>query len=76
MNEERKKPYLVSSFGGDWPYFGRNELIEEFKGIIKRRFSVFKTSGQTDKEYNLIPFSSTIKGAGKSKANQDVRFIT
>jgi hypothetical protein len=72
MNEQRKASFLVSSFGGKWPYIGRRNLATKFIDILMERFVQFSTNGQPDKEINSIPFSSTIRGAGKSKANQEM----
>jgi hypothetical protein len=72
MNEQRTPSLLVSSFGGDWPYIGRQRVAKPFASILLERFMNFRKKGQADKEINGIPFSSTIRGAGKSKANQEM----
>jgi hypothetical protein len=72
MNEQRTPSLLVSSFGGDWPYIGRQRVAKPFASILLERFVNFRKKGQADKEINGIPFSSTIRGAGKSKANQEM----
>jgi len=71
QNEVRTASFLVSSFGSKWKYSGRNSVTLRFMSVLQSRFPLFGTEGQKDKQNNLIFFTSTIAGAGKSKANQE-----
>jgi cell division protein FtsB len=63
---------LLHTSGAEWLYVGRTELVLSFAEILLTRFKHFGSEMQLEKKYNKMPFSSTIRGAGKSKANQDM----
>jgi hypothetical protein len=63
---------LLYSAGAEWLYIGRTQLVLSFAEILLTRFEHFGSQMQQDKKHNKMPFSSTIRGAGKSKANQDM----
>jgi hypothetical protein len=63
---------LLYTLGSDWLFVGRDDLVLKFQDQLMKRFRVFNTDQQLDKKLNVIPFTSTMKGAGKSKSNQEI----
>jgi hypothetical protein len=61
MNEQRTPSMLVSSFGKEWPYVGRQGLAKRFTKHLLERFVSYKTRGQPDTDRVLSSWLSSCK---------------